>query len=76
MARSVRTVRIFRSLINDSRGLWFSHVLQPSVSRAGNNVAVVSDGSYGVTEGLVRLSVGVEHPDDLIADLRQALEAM
>ena len=28
----------------------------------------------GITPGLVRLSVGLEHPDDLIADLRQALE--
>ncbi len=30
----------------------------------------------GVTDGLVRLSVGVEHPDDLIADLSQALNAI
>ncbi len=29
--------------------------------------------SMGVGEGLVRLSVGLEHPDDLIADLEQAL---
>lgn len=28
----------------------------------------------GITSGLVRLSVGVEHPDDLIDDLAQALE--
>jgi O-succinylhomoserine sulfhydrylase len=28
----------------------------------------------GITEGLVRLSVGLEHPDDLIRDLTQALE--
>jgi methionine-gamma-lyase len=28
----------------------------------------------GITPGLVRLSVGLEHPDDLIADLDQALE--
>ncbi|QRM32432.1 O-succinylhomoserine sulfhydrylase [Microvirga sp. VF16] len=28
----------------------------------------------GVSEGLVRLSVGLEHPDDLIEDLMQALE--
>jgi methionine-gamma-lyase len=28
----------------------------------------------GVTEGLVRISVGLEHPDDLILDLGQALE--
>lgn len=27
----------------------------------------------GVGDGLVRLSVGLEHPDDLIADLKQAL---
>jgi cystathionine gamma-synthase len=26
-------------------------------------------------EGLLRLSVGLEHPDDLVADLRQALDA-
>ena len=30
----------------------------------------------GITEGTVRLSVGLEHVDDLIADLRQALEAV
>jgi O-acetylhomoserine/O-acetylserine sulfhydrylase-like pyridoxal-dependent enzyme len=29
----------------------------------------------GVTEDLVRLSVGLEHIDDTIADLDQALEA-
>ncbi|MFO1151261.1 MAG: O-succinylhomoserine sulfhydrylase [Alsobacter sp.] len=26
----------------------------------------------GITEGLLRLSCGIEHPDDIIADLRQA----
>jgi methionine-gamma-lyase len=30
----------------------------------------------GITSALVRLSVGVEHPDDLIADLDQALAAV
>ncbi len=29
----------------------------------------------GISEKMVRLSVGVEHPDDLIADLAQALDA-
>ncbi len=28
----------------------------------------------GVTPGYVRLSVGIEHPDDILADLAQALE--
>jgi len=27
----------------------------------------------GVTEGYVRLSIGIEHVDDIIADLEQAL---
>ncbi|MEQ1700811.1 MAG: cystathionine gamma-synthase family protein [Ilumatobacteraceae bacterium] len=30
----------------------------------------------GVTEGLVRLSIGIEHPDDLIIDLGRALDAI
>jgi O-acetylhomoserine (thiol)-lyase len=29
--------------------------------------------STGVTPGYVRLSVGIEHPDDILADLAQAL---
>ena len=29
----------------------------------------------GVTPGYVRLSIGIEHPDDIIADLDQALSA-
>lgn len=28
----------------------------------------------GITESLIRLSIGVEHPDDLIGDLRNALD--
>jgi methionine-gamma-lyase len=30
----------------------------------------------GITPALVRMSVGVEHYEDLIADLAQALEAV
>ena len=30
----------------------------------------------GVTEGMVRLSIGIEHIDDLLADLHQALDAV
>jgi len=31
--------------------------------------------ALGIDDGLVRLSVGIEHADDLIADLEQALRA-
>ena len=30
---------------------------------------------HGITEGLVRLSIGLEHPKDLIADIDRALKA-
>ena len=30
--------------------------------------------AIGVVDGLIRLSVGVEHPDDIILDLANALE--
>ncbi len=32
--------------------------------------------ALGITGNLVRISVGIEHPDDLIADFAQALEAV
>lgn len=32
--------------------------------------------AIGITPALVRLSVGIEHPDDIIADLSQALDAV
>jgi O-acetylhomoserine/O-acetylserine sulfhydrylase-like pyridoxal-dependent enzyme len=30
----------------------------------------------GITEGMIRISVGIEDKEDLIADLGQALEAV
>jgi cystathionine beta-lyase/cystathionine gamma-synthase len=30
----------------------------------------------GITPSLIRISVGVEHPEDIIADIEQALAAV
>jgi O-succinylhomoserine sulfhydrylase len=30
--------------------------------------------AVGITPGLIRISVGLEHPEDILADIRQALE--
>ena len=30
--------------------------------------------AVGITPGLIRISVGLEHPDDIIYDIEQALE--
>jgi len=32
--------------------------------------------AYGITDGMVRISIGVEHPDDLMLDIRQALDGV
>jgi cystathionine beta-lyase/cystathionine gamma-synthase len=32
--------------------------------------------AIGITDKLIRMSIGLEHPDDLIADLDQALVAV
>ena len=43
-----------------------SHAMIPAEERA----------KMGVTEQMIRLSVGIENADDLIADLEHALEAV
>ncbi len=41
-----------------------------------SDIAVEDQLAMGITPAMVRLSVGVEHPEDTIADLEQALAAM
>ncbi len=43
-----------------------------SMTHAGMNKEIRE--SAGITDGLVRLSVGIESVDDIIDDLNQALE--
>ncbi|MFS2317499.1 cystathionine gamma-synthase family protein [Maricaulis sp. D1M11] len=62
-------------------------VMKLAVSLGGTETLICHPGStthrgvdpvlrerQGFTDGLVRISVGIENPDDLIADLKQALE--
>ena len=32
--------------------------------------------AVGISAGLIRISVGLEHPDDILADIRQALDKL
>ncbi|MFO1078089.1 MAG: cystathionine gamma-synthase family protein [Planctomycetota bacterium] len=41
-----------------------------------SDIAVADQLAMGITPAMVRLSVGIEHPEDTIADLQQALEAV
>ena len=38
------------------------------------SMAIEARAAAGITDGFVRLSVGIEDPEDLILDLLQALE--
>ena len=42
-------------------------------STTHSGVSAETRARIGVSDGLIRFSIGIEHPDDLIADLRQAL---
>ena len=44
------------------------------VTTTHKNMAVEARAAAGITDGFVRLSVGIEDPEDLILDLLQALE--
>jgi cystathionine beta-lyase/cystathionine gamma-synthase len=46
-----------------------------SARSSHRNLTPAQRAEQGISEGLVRLSVGIEHPNDIIADLDQALTA-
>lgn len=50
-------------------------IITHPVSMTHGSVPPSQRAAAGITDGLVRLSVGLENPDDIIADLEHALEA-
>ena len=57
-----------------SLGDVFSSALHPATA-SHRDVAPARRRELGINDGLVRLSIGIEHVDDLLADLHRALEA-
>jgi methionine-gamma-lyase len=49
-------------------------IIQHSASMTHSGLSPEERAKAGITDGLIRLSVGIENADDLIADLDQALE--
>ena len=72
-ARFLDALKLFYRLVNigDTRSL----ATHPA-STTHRQLDPKELASAGVTEGMIRLSIGIEHIDDLLADLRQALEAV
>ena len=68
----INALRLFYHVANigDARSL----AIHPA-STTHSQLAADEQRDTGVTEGYVRLSVGIEHIDDIIADLSQALDA-
>jgi len=57
-----------------SLGDVFSSALHPATA-SHRDVAPARRRELGISDGLVRLSIGIEHVGDLLADLNQALDA-
>lgn len=69
-ARVLNRLRLFTQAV--SLGDVDSLACHPA-STTHSFVSPAARGAAGVGEGMIRLSVGIEHPDDLVADLAQAL---
>jgi methionine-gamma-lyase len=69
--RILNALQLFKLAV--SLGGTESLVCHPA-STTHSGVPLEARMSAGITEGLIRLSVGLEHPDDLIADLANAFE--
>lgn len=68
----INNLSIFKSAV--SLGGSESLVCHPA-STTHSGVAPELRELFGVSDGLIRLSIGLEHPDDLIIDLDQAFKA-
>jgi methionine-gamma-lyase len=70
--RFINALTLFKSAV--SLGGTESLICHPA-STTHSGVAPEVRAQVGVSEGLIRLSIGLEHEDDLIADLENALRA-
>jgi O-acetylhomoserine (thiol)-lyase len=70
--RFINALKLFYHVANigDARSL----AIHPATT-THSQLSAEDQAATGVTPGYVRLSVGIEHPDDLLRDLGQALDA-
>lgn len=69
----INALQVFKSAV--SLGGSESLVCHPA-STTHSGVPKEARDKAGVTEGLIRISIGLEHPDDLIADLDNAFKSV
>ncbi len=70
--RFIENLRMFYHVANigDARSL----AIHPATT-THSQLTEIEQSATGVTEGYIRLSIGIEHPDDIIADLERGLAA-
>ena len=71
--RMLENVRMFT--LAESLGGVESLIEHPAIMTHAS-VPAEQRATLGISDGLIRLSVGIEHPDDLMADLERGLEAV
>ncbi len=71
--RFIENLQMFYHVANigDARSL----AIHPATT-THSQLTEIEQASTGVTAGYVRLSIGIEHPDDIESDLAQALDAV
>ncbi|HTI03177.1 MAG TPA: PLP-dependent transferase [Acidisoma sp.] len=71
-ARFINALKLFYHVANigDARSL----AIHPATT-THSQLSVEEQAQTGVTPGYIRLSIGLEHPDDILEDLSQALAA-
>jgi O-acetylhomoserine (thiol)-lyase len=69
--RFIDALKLFYHVANigDARSL----AIHPATT-THSQLTVEEQAQTGVTPGYIRLSIGLEHPEDILDDLRQALE--
>lgn len=65
------TILSLSSNLGDSRTI----VTHPA-STTHSKLSAEERGKVGISDGMIRLSVGLEHPDDILQDIYQALDAV
>ena len=59
-------------LIACAKAWWCRSLIEHPASMTHASIPVEQRNALGISDGLIRLSVGVEHIDDLMDDLKQA----
>jgi cystathionine beta-lyase/cystathionine gamma-synthase len=67
---ALELVRISNNL-GDAKSL----ITHPAATTTHQRLTAAERAELGISDGLVRLSCGLEHPDDIVADVMTALKA-